>query len=90
MGSLWLLRHGEPSAKTRGLCYGALDVELSRSGVRQAELAAATLSEQPAPVVDVVNLSPRSLAGRQGLEPRYADPESAVLPLDDLPDSHPF
>ena len=26
-----------------------------------------------------------SLAGRQGLEPRYADPESAVLPLDDLP-----
>src|SRR5271168_2308531 len=25
------------------------------------------------------------LAGRQGLEPRYADPESAVLPLDDLP-----
>src|SRR5689334_22873972 len=27
------------------------------------------------------------LAGRQGLEPRYADPESAVLPLDDLPGS---
>ena len=26
------------------------------------------------------------LAGRQGLEPRYADPESAVLPLDDLPE----
>ena len=26
-----------------------------------------------------------SMAGRQGLEPRYADPESAVLPLDDLP-----
>jgi hypothetical protein len=25
------------------------------------------------------------MAGRQGLEPRYADPESAVLPLDDLP-----
>src|SRR5579883_1404737 len=25
------------------------------------------------------------LAGRQGFEPRYADPESAVLPLDDLP-----
>jgi hypothetical protein len=25
------------------------------------------------------------VAGRQGLEPRYADPESAVLPLDDLP-----
>ena len=27
----------------------------------------------------------RNLAGRQGFEPRYADPESAVLPLDDLP-----
>src|SRR5689334_24751057 len=29
------------------------------------------------------------LAGRQGLEPRYADPESAVLPLDDLPRIQP-
>ena len=27
------------------------------------------------------------MAGRQGFEPRYADPESAVLPLDDLPGS---
>jgi hypothetical protein len=27
----------------------------------------------------------QKVAGRQGLEPRYADPESAVLPLDDLP-----
>ena len=27
----------------------------------------------------------RRMAGRQGFEPRYADPESAVLPLDDLP-----
>jgi hypothetical protein len=25
------------------------------------------------------------VAGRQGLEPRYAAPEAAVLPLDDLP-----
>ena len=25
------------------------------------------------------------MAGRQGFEPRYADPETAVLPLDDLP-----
>ena len=32
-------------------------------------------------------LEPRFVsAGRQGLEPRYADPESAVLPYDDLPD----
>src|SRR5579871_4607722 len=25
------------------------------------------------------------MAGTQGFEPRYADPESAVLPLDDVP-----
>ena len=25
------------------------------------------------------------VAGTQGFEPRYADPESAVLPLDDVP-----
>lgn len=28
------------------------------------------------------------LAGRLGLEPRYADSESAVLPLDDLPNTY--
>ena len=27
----------------------------------------------------------RGVAGRQGFEPRYAAPEAAVLPLDDLP-----
>src|SRR5579883_3332904 len=27
----------------------------------------------------------RRVAGTQGFEPRYADPESAVLPLDDVP-----
>jgi hypothetical protein len=27
----------------------------------------------------------KEITGRQGFEPRYADPESAVLPLDDLP-----
>lgn len=30
---------------------------------------------------------PLTLAGRGGLEPPPADPESAVLPLDDLPNS---
>ncbi len=30
------------------------------------------------------------VAGRQGFEPRYADPESAVLPLDDLPTEFHF
>ena len=32
-----------------------------------------------------ISLLRAGLAGRQGFEPRYADPESAVLPLDDLP-----
>src|SRR5712671_2623733 len=36
------------------------------------------------------DISGGGMAGRQGLEPRYADPESAVLPLDDLPDSVSF
>jgi alpha-ribazole phosphatase len=45
-GSFWLLRHGEP-AETRGLCYGALDVELSPEGVREAESASAMLRGQP-------------------------------------------
>src|SRR6202030_113171 len=31
------------------------------------------------------NVCKLGLAGRQGLEPRYAAPEAAVLPLDDLP-----
>ena len=30
------------------------------------------------------------LAGEQGFEPRYADPESAVLPLDDSPKCEHF
>src|SRR4051794_18039740 len=30
-------------------------------------------------------MSRRGVAGTQGFEPRYADPESAVLPLDDVP-----
>ncbi len=30
----------------------------------------------------------KTLAGRGGFEPPLADPESAVLPLDDLPITH--
>jgi alpha-ribazole phosphatase len=51
IGSLWLLRHGEPVAETRGCCYGALDVELSPEGVRQAELVNAALRTQPLAVI---------------------------------------
>ena len=34
---------------------------------------------------DFQQLLRNDLAGTQGFEPRYADPESAVLPLDDVP-----
>jgi broad specificity phosphatase PhoE len=47
IASLWLLRHGEPIAEARGLCYGALDVELSPAGIREAESASAMLRRQP-------------------------------------------
>jgi alpha-ribazole phosphatase len=46
-GCLWLLRHGEPVAETSGLCYGALDVELSPAGLRQAELVNGALHAEP-------------------------------------------
>lgn len=33
---LWLIRHPEPDHSARGLCYGALDIALSDSGIRHA------------------------------------------------------
>ena len=36
-------------------------------------------------VIEASKASPSKLAGRQGFEPRLADPETAVLPLDDPP-----
>lgn len=46
IGSVWLLRHGEPADEARGRCYGSLDVELSAEGKRQAQSASAALSKQ--------------------------------------------
>ena len=40
-------------------------------------------------VVSAERTGAKCLAGRQGLEPRYADPDSAVLPLNDLPSRVP-
>src|SRR5579884_773576 len=52
--------------------------------------ASSPCRRQMAAPVEVVLINNHSreaclVAGRQGFEPRYADPESAVLPLDDLP-----
>jgi hypothetical protein len=40
---------------------------------------------KPAITQRVVRSELKRVAGRQGLEPRYAGPEPAVLPLNDLP-----
>src|SRR4051812_18790519 len=45
--SLWLLRHPEPEATTRGRCYGSLDVALSSVGIEQAHEMAKALASQP-------------------------------------------
>jgi alpha-ribazole phosphatase len=42
--ALWLIRHPEPEASTRGQCYGSLDVELSDDGVRHAHRVADALA----------------------------------------------
>lgn len=42
-----LLRHGEPTADSRGRCYGSLDVPLSESGRQQARATAAALVDIP-------------------------------------------
>lgn len=44
---LWLLRHPEPEASARGLCYGSLDVALSPKGIQQAHALAAALAKEP-------------------------------------------
>ena len=42
-----LVRHAQPTADTRGRCYGALDVGLSAAGRTHAELVARTLEQVP-------------------------------------------
>jgi hypothetical protein len=57
---------------------------------RRREPPAEILSEVEGPGESWEGISPSAeakVAGRQGFEPRYADPESAVLPLDDLPEN---
>jgi alpha-ribazole phosphatase len=44
---LWLVRHPEPEESARGRCYGTLDVGLSPEGLRDAEVLAEALAEEP-------------------------------------------
>jgi len=82
-GSLWLLRHGESAAETRGVCYGALDVELSPKGVRQAELASGVLRAEP---LAAVYSSPRRrcLAGARILARERTCPVETVDALAEI------
>jgi len=53
---LWLIRHPEPDASVRGLCYGSLDVVLSPEGVRQAEMLSERLRHEH---FDAIYTSPK-------------------------------
>jgi alpha-ribazole phosphatase len=44
---LWLIRHGEPEASSRGRVYGRLDLGLSPRGTEQAHAVAALLRDEP-------------------------------------------
>jgi alpha-ribazole phosphatase len=59
MTSLLLIRHAEPAASAKGLCYGALDVPLSDDGVIQARRIGAHLCDAR---FDAVYSSPLSRA----------------------------
>jgi alpha-ribazole phosphatase/probable phosphoglycerate mutase len=56
---IWLIRHGEPCAESRGRCYGQLDIELSLEGRRQLQSVAGKLSEEP---ICAIYSSPRRRA----------------------------
>jgi alpha-ribazole phosphatase/probable phosphoglycerate mutase len=56
---LYLLRHGEPEADSRGRCYGRLDVGLSPLGFEQAVRAAARIGDVP---LAAIYASPRRRA----------------------------
>jgi len=45
--NVWLIRHAEPDASVRGLCYGSLDVALSAAGREQAAQLAERLRSEP-------------------------------------------
>lgn len=52
---LWLIRHPEPDEAVRGVCYGSLDVPLSKKGIDQAECIARWFSKQR---LDAIYTSP--------------------------------
>lgn len=42
---LWLIRHGRPTAESRGLCYGSLDVPLAHDSIPELTQTFARLPE---------------------------------------------
>lgn len=53
---VWLIRHGEPDAESRGRCYGRLNVGLSAEGQTQLHDVAKRLQEEP---ISAIYVSPR-------------------------------
>jgi len=84
MTDIWLIRHAEPDASVRGLCYGSLDVALSTTGREQAAQLADRLAKAP---LAAIYSSPRlratrtaeAVAAPHGLSPRIC---SAFRELD--------
>lgn len=53
---VWLIRHGEPTAESKGRCYGRLDVGLSEQGRQQMESVSRALAQEP---LKAIYVSPR-------------------------------
>lgn len=53
---IWLIRHGEPDADSRGRCYGRLDVGLAPAGREQIQAVAKMLAAEP---LSAIYASPR-------------------------------
>lgn len=75
-----LIRHAEPDETVRGLCYGSLDVRLSKTGRKQAEALAADLAQVDA---SAVYTSPLRRA-RETAAAIAARKRMPVLPIDHL------
>lgn len=77
---LIIVRHGEPEASARGLCYGKLDVGLSEEGREQIKRTSRWLAHAP---VAAIYASPRRRA-RESAEIIAAAHNRPVEVIDDL------
>jgi alpha-ribazole phosphatase/probable phosphoglycerate mutase len=76
--SIWLIRHGEPDADSRGRCYGRMDVGLSSEGHRQVEAVSQALQNE---LFTAIYVSPCKRAVESGK--LLAHGHSCVVTLDE-------